>query len=117
MTILLSVVFIVSLSISAFASLVCVPVEISSSAVGIHVCAITAGIKKYKSIIKKKKDHDKIVLLGKAKLDAIKDLVFNSLIDSFISQEDFLSVNKLLREYNEMGEEIKNPEHFVAYII
>ena len=118
MTILLSVVFIASLSISAFASLVCVPVEISSSAVGIHVCAITAGIKKYKSIIKKKKkEHDKIVLLGKAKLDAIEDLVSKSLIDSFISQEDFLSVNKLLREYNEMGEEIKNPENFVAYII
>ena len=57
------------------------------------------------------------MFLGKAKLDAIEDLVSKSLIDSFISQEDFLSVNKLLREYNEMGEEIKNPENFVAYII
>ena len=57
------------------------------------------------------------MLLGKAKLDAIEDLVSKSLIDSFISQEDFLSVNKLLREYNEMGEEIKNPENFVAYVI
>ena len=57
------------------------------------------------------------MLLGKAKLDAIEDLVSKSLIDSFISQEDFLSVNKLLREYNEMGEEIKNPENFVTYII
>ena len=34
-------------SISAFASLVCVPVGIMSSAVGINICAITAGIKKY----------------------------------------------------------------------
>ena len=57
------------------------------------------------------------MLLGKTKLDAIEDLVSKSLIDSFISQEDFLSVNKLLREYNEMGEEIKNPENFVTYII
>ena len=57
------------------------------------------------------------MFLGKAKLDAIEDLVSKSLIDSFVSQEDFLSVNKLLREYNEMGEEIKNPENFVAYII
>ena len=56
-------------SISAFASLVCVPVGITSSAVGIKICAITAGIKKYKSIIKKKKKkHDKTVLLGKYKL-------------------------------------------------
>ena len=33
-------------SISAFASLVCVPVGIASSVVGIKICAITAGIKK-----------------------------------------------------------------------
>ena len=42
-------------SISAVASLVCVPVGITSSAVGIKNCAIAAGIKRYKSIIKKKK--------------------------------------------------------------
>ena len=40
-------------STSAFASLVCVPVVITSSAVGIKICAIPAGIKKYKSTIKK----------------------------------------------------------------
>ena len=34
-----------------------------NSAAGIKICEITAGIKKYKSIIKKKKKHDKIVLL------------------------------------------------------
>ena len=38
-------------SISAFASLVYVPFGITNSAVGIKVCKITAGIKKYKSII------------------------------------------------------------------
>ena len=43
-------------SISAFASLVCVPIGMTSSAVGIKHCAITAGIKKYKSIIKKKEE-------------------------------------------------------------
>ena len=45
-----------SVSISVFASLVCVPVCITSSVVGTNICGITAGIKKYKSIIKKKKD-------------------------------------------------------------
>ena len=58
-------------SISAFALLACVPVGVTSSAVGIKIYAITKGIKKYKSIIKKKKKHDKIVLLGKDKLNAI----------------------------------------------
>ena len=59
-------------SISAFTSLVCVPVGILSSAVGIKICAINAAIKNFKSIIKKKKKkHDKIVLLGKDKLNTI----------------------------------------------
>ena len=35
-------------SISVFASLVCVPVGITSSTVVIKICAITAGIKTYK---------------------------------------------------------------------
>ena len=41
-------------SISAFASLVDIPIGISSSVVGLKMCVITAAIKKYKSIIKKK---------------------------------------------------------------
>ena len=54
--------------ISAFASLVGIPIGITSSAIGLKICLITAGIKKYKSIIKKKeKKHDKIVLLAKSK--------------------------------------------------
>ena len=42
-------------SISAFASLVGVPVGTTSSAVGLNICAITGGLKKYKPIIKKKR--------------------------------------------------------------
>ena len=76
-------------SISAFASLVFVPVGITSSAVGIKICGITAGVYKYKSIIKKKKKHDKIVLLGKAKLNTIEVLISKSLIDSCISHDEF----------------------------
>ena len=56
------------ISIFAFASLICVPVAITSSAVGVKICPITVGKKKYKSVIKKKKkNHDRIVLRGKAK--------------------------------------------------
>ena len=52
--------------ISAFALLVGVSVDNASSAVGRKICAITSGIKKYKSIIKKKKkNHHEIVLLPK----------------------------------------------------
>ena len=41
-------------SISTFASLVGIPIGITSSAIGLKKCAVTEGIKKYKSIIKKK---------------------------------------------------------------
>ena len=67
--------------ISAFTSLVVVPVGITSSAVAIKMYATTAGIKKYKSIIKKKKKkHDEIVLPGKAKLNTIEVLISNRLM-------------------------------------
>ena len=66
----------VCVSISAFASLVFVPVGITSSAVRLKICKITAGTKNYKSIIKKKKKkHYKIVLLGKNKLNTIEVLI------------------------------------------
>ena len=53
-------------SISAFASLISIPIGITSFSVGLKICVITARIKKYESIIKKKrKNHDKIVLLTK----------------------------------------------------
>ena len=42
-------------SISAFGSLVCISVGITGSAIGIKICAIIAGTKKYKSIIRKNK--------------------------------------------------------------
>ena len=74
-----------SVSIFAFASLACVPAGITSSAVGLKICAITARIRKYKPIIKKeKKKYDKIMLLGKTKLDTIEVQISNALIDSYI---------------------------------
>ena len=67
------------ISISASASLVGIPIRITSSAIGLKICAITAAIKMYKSVIKnkkKKKKHDKIVLLAKSKLNSIEVLRF-----------------------------------------
>ena len=43
------------ISISVFTSLIGIPIGITSSAIGLKICAITTGIKKYKSLIKKKK--------------------------------------------------------------
>ena len=72
------------------------------------MCAITTAIKKYKSIIKKKKKkHDKIVLFAKSKLNSIEFLISKALIDSVISHDEFVLIN-VLKEYNEMKEVMKN---------
>ena len=81
-------------SISCFASLVSIPIGITSSAIGVKICAITAGIEKYKRIIKrKKKKHDKIVLLAKSKLSSLELLISKALIDLVISHDEFVLKN------------------------
>ena len=58
----------------------------TSSAVKLKFCAMTAGIKKHKSMIKKKqKKHDKVVLFGKTELNTIEVLISMALISSCIS--------------------------------
>ena len=59
---------------------------VTSSVVGLKICAITVGIKMYKSIIdKKKRNHDKLVLLGKVKLNTMEVLISKVLMDLCIS--------------------------------
>ena len=96
-------------SISAFAFLVGVFIGITSSALVLKICVITVGIKKYQSIInKKKKKHDKIVLLAKSKLNSIEVLISKTLIDSNISHDEFILMKNVLKEYDHRKEEIKS---------
>ena len=88
----------INIAISVFASLFCVPVGITSSVGWINICTIILGIKKYKSIIKKKKNQDQIELLGKGKVNTIEVLISKALIDSWISHNDFVSRNNVLLE-------------------
>ena len=72
-------------SISVFLFLVGIPMGIVSSTIGLKISVITAGSKKYKSIIKeKRKEHDKIVLLAKSKLTNIEVIVSKVSINSLI---------------------------------
>ena len=48
----------------------------------------------------------KIVLLRKDKLNIIEVLICKALLDLYINHDEFVSVNNVLREYNEMKEEI-----------
>ena len=74
-----------------------------SSVTGLIICVVTAGIKKYKSIFKKnKKKHDKISSLAKSKLNNVEVLISKVLIDSNISHNEFVSINSLWKEFDDM---------------
>ena len=87
-----------------------IPIGFTSSAIGLKICAITAGIKKFKSIIKEKKEtHDKIVLLAKCKLNTLEVFISMALINSVVSYEIYIFlINNVLKEYNEKKKEIEN---------
>ena len=44
------------------------------------------------------------MLLGKAKFDTIKILISKALMDLYLNQDEVISINNVLREYNEMKE-------------
>ena len=57
------------------------------------------------------------MLLTKTKLQTIKVLISKALVDLYIKHEKFVSVRNVLREYNELKEEIKNPRNAIEYTI
>ena len=86
--------------ISAYYFLVGIP------AIGLKISVITAGIV---SIIKrKKKEHDKIVLLEKSKLNSTEVLISKALIVWNIIHNEFVLMNNVLKEFYVMKEELKN---------
>ena len=83
---------------------------ITSSVIGLKTRAITAEIKKYQSLIKKKKKkHGEIVLLAKSNLNSVEVLISKALIDSVISHDDSVLTDSGLKEYKKNE---KNPPKF-----
>ena len=56
--------------------------------------------------MKKKKKDCKIVIFGKTDLNSIELLIPKALIDSYISHDEFVLANNVLKEYNGMKKEI-----------
>ena len=90
-------------------SLVAIPIGIVSSAMGVKVCVITAGIKKYMSVIKKKRKKRDKVLLAENKY-------YRSLNLTHISHDEFVSVNNIFKEYDDIKEATKNPQIIKKYV-
>ena len=76
----------------------------------LKTCTVTAGIKKYQSIIKKKKKkHGKIVLLTKSILNSMEVLISKAFTDLNISHDELVLINNVLKKFYHMREEIKIP--------
>ena len=57
------------------------------------------------------------MLFENIKLNTIKFLISKALIDSCINHDEFVWVNNVLREYNEMKKEIINLKNAAGYTI
>ena len=93
--------------ISTFASLVGSPMEITNSAIGLKICAITSGIKNCKSIIKKNK-RDEIVLLANSNFNSIDVFICKVLIDSDANHDECALINNALKEFYYMKKGAKS---------
>ena len=56
-------------------------------------------------------------MLRKSKLNTIEVLISKALIVSYISHDELVSLNNVLKEFMEMKEEITNPETSMEYYI
>ena len=56
----------------------------------------------------KKKNHDKILMLAKSKLDSIETLISQILIDMEISHEEFTTILKEKEKYEKMKDNLRS---------
>ena len=80
-------------SIISFTSIIGAPVGIASASFTL-IFSLTTGItKKLLNITrKKKKKHDKILMLAKSKLNSVETLISQALIDMEISHKEFITI-------------------------
>ena len=80
-------------SICSFTSVIGAPVGIASASFTLIFSLSTGIIKKLLNTTrKKKKKHDKVLMLAKSKLNSIKTLLSQALINMDISHEEFVTI-------------------------
>ena len=90
-------------SIISFTSIIGAPVGIVSASLTLIFSLTTEIVKKWLNIKRnKKKEHDKILMLAKSKLNSIETLICEALIDLDISHEEFIRILKEKDKYEKM---------------
>ena len=91
------------------ASIFGAPFGIASASFTLIFSLTTGIIKKLLSIKRNiKKNHDKIPMLAKSKLDSNETLVSQALIDMEISHEDFNAIIREKQKYERLKENVRN---------
>ena len=97
-----------NISITSFATVIGAPSGIVSASFSLTFLIFTGIVKKLlKTIRNKKKKHNKIVMLTRSKLNSIESKIFEALINSEISHEDFMTIINEEKKYRELKESIR----------
>ena len=95
--------------IISFTSIIGAPVGIARASCTLIFSLTTEIVKKLLDITrKKKKKHDKILVLAKSKFNSIDTLISQALIDMDISHEEFITILKEKDRYEMMKDNLRN---------
>ena len=100
------------INIISFTDLIGIPAGVISASLTL-VCSLTTGIikKLLKETRKKKKQHSKIIMLAKSKLNSIETLMSQASIDLEISHEELKTIVNEKEKYDQMKESIRNKKN------
>ena len=97
-----------SISIASFATVIGAPVGMMSASCSLAFSITTEFVKNFlKTTRNKKKNHNKIVMLTRSKLNSIESKISEALMDNEISHEDFETIINEEKKYRELKESIR----------
>ena len=97
-----------SISVASFATVIGAPVGIVSASSSLAFLVLTEIVKKIlKTTRSIKKKHNKIVLLSRSKLSSIESIISETLINSEINHEDFVTIINKEKKHRELKESIR----------
>ena len=97
-----------SISVASFATVIGAPVGIVNASSSLAFLVLTEIVKKVlKTTRSIKKKHNKIVLLSRSKLSSIESIISETLINSEINHEDFVTIINKEKKHRELKESIR----------
>ena len=96
------------ISIISLTTVIGVPVGIESASFSLAFSLSTVVIKKLLKVTRKKKKHNKTIVLAKSKLNSVENLKYQALIDLEISHKEFKTTVNEKERYEEMKGNIRS---------